>query len=172
MTRTLRPDERRIWALVASTVRPAPGRSLPPEAERSVEPMAPMHLPPLQAAPPRRPGRLAPPDVIEPNRKQQIMRRPLEADARLDLHGYDQDRARAALVDFLHRASRSGHRAVLIITGKGIQGEGVLRRRVPQWLSCPTLALIVAGVSVAHARHGGDGALYVALKRHQARRQG
>lgn len=76
-----------------------------------------------------------------------------------------QDRARAALEGFLARAWNEGYRAVLVITGKGVQGDGVLRRRAPEWLTAGSLAHIVAGISEAHRRHGGDGALYVALKR-------
>jgi DNA-nicking Smr family endonuclease len=85
--------------------------------------------------------------------------------ARIDLHGLDQDQARAALARFLRRAWDDGYRAVLVITGKGVQGDGVLRRRAPEWLGAPDLTPIVAGVSEAHRRHGGEGALYVALRR-------
>jgi len=69
------------------------------------------------------------------------------------------------LEGFLRRAWDEGYRAVLVITGKGVQGDGVLRRRTPEWLAAPQLAHIVAGISEAHRRHGGEGALYVALKR-------
>jgi DNA-nicking Smr family endonuclease len=54
---------------------------------------------------------------------------------------------------------------VLVITGKGALGAGVLRRHVPEWLAAPPLRSAVAGLSEAHRRHGGEGALYVALKR-------
>ena len=76
-----------------------------------------------------------------------------------------QDQARVALFGFLNRAVADGWRAVLVITGKGSRGDGVLRRRVPEWLAEPGLRSTVAGVSEAHLRHGGEGALYVALKR-------
>jgi DNA-nicking Smr family endonuclease len=75
------------------------------------------------------------------------------------------DRARTALEAFLRRAWDEGYRAVLVITGKGVQGDGILRRATPEWLAAPGLAHIVAGISEAHRRHGGEGALYVALKR-------
>ncbi|HEX6865609.1 MAG TPA: Smr/MutS family protein, partial [Caulobacteraceae bacterium] len=58
-----------------------------------------------------------------------------------------------------------GFRAALVITGKGTRGEGVLRRMAPEWLAAPHLRHIVAGVSEAQRQHGGEGALYVALKR-------
>jgi DNA-nicking Smr family endonuclease len=85
--------------------------------------------------------------------------------ARIDLHGLTQDAARAALTGFVRRSVDDGWRAVLVITGKGVSGDGVLRRRVPEWLSAPPIREHIAGVSEAHRRHGGEGALYVALKR-------
>jgi DNA-nicking Smr family endonuclease len=85
--------------------------------------------------------------------------------ARIDLHGMTQDLARAALTAFFRRAVEEGWRAILVITGKGVGGDGVLRRRVPDWLAEPPLRDQIAGVSEAHRRHGGEGALYVALKR-------
>ena len=54
---------------------------------------------------------------------------------------------------------------MLVITGKGVQGDGILKRHTPEWLAAPHLAHIVAGISDAARRHGGEGALYVALKR-------
>ena len=70
-----------------------------------------------------------------------------------------------ALEAFLRRTWDDGWRAVLVVTGKGVQGDGVLRRRVPDWLGAPELSNIVAGLSEAARHHGGEGALYVALKR-------
>lgn len=102
---------------------------------------------------------------IEPNRRLRIARDREAIGGRIDLHGLTQDRARAALEAFLHRAWDEGWRAVLVITGKGVQGEGVLKKQTPAWLGAPHLAHIVAGLSEAHRHHGGEGALYVALKR-------
>src|SRR6202012_5248318 len=84
---------------------------------------------------------------------------------RIDLHGLNHDQARAALTRFIERCVAEDWRAVLVITGKGAQGDGVLKRRVPDWLAEPPIRQHVAGVSEAHRRHGGEGALYVALKR-------
>ena len=77
-----------------------------------------------------------------------------------------QDQARAVLHGFIERAHARGDRAVLIITGKGVQGDGILRRRVPDWLAEAPSRGRVAGYSAAERHHGGEGALYVALKRH------
>lgn len=183
MKRPLRPEETRLWAAVTATVRPAHGRG--PAAPRSVpESVASPPPPPPEAAPapPRFQGRLKPkgppprikpapapdplgPGRIEPNRRRRIARERDPLDRRLDLHGLGQDGARAALFDFLLRAQLDGVRAVLVITGKGLQGDGVLRRRAPEWLAEPGLRGVVAGVSLADRQHGGEGALYVALKR-------
>ena len=105
------------------------------------------------------------PADIEPGRKRRIVRERDPIDRTLDLHGLDQDRARAALESFIVQAQLQGHRTVLVITGQGRTGDGVLRRRAPEWLAEARLRGIVAGVSSADRRHGGDGALFVALKR-------
>lgn len=163
MKRPLKPEEQRLWSLVTGTVHPLPGRSTP----RKPQPQtldAPARIEPKRAEAARRRLREAL-ETIEPNRHHRIAREREEIGARIDLHGLTQDRARAALDIFLRRAFDEGWRAVLVITGKGIQGDGVLRRRVPEWLAAPHLAHVVAGLSEAHRRHGGEGALYVALKR-------
>ena len=84
---------------------------------------------------------------------------------RLDLHGLTQDEARLAVIAFIRREHANGARAVLIITGKGAMGDGVLRRRTPEWLAEPSVRPLIAGLSSAERHHGGEGALYVALKR-------
>ena len=148
--RWTRPEETRLWALVAATVRPLPGRRVVIPADTAPEP---------PAAP------KTPPGDIEPGRKRRLTRERDMIELRLDLHGLDQDRARVVLQRFLLQAQAEGARAVLVITGKGFHGDGVLRRRAPEWLAEPPLRGVVAGVSEAHRRHGGEGALYVALKR-------
>ncbi|MBS0296374.1 MAG: Smr/MutS family protein [Proteobacteria bacterium] len=176
MKRPLRPEEVRVWTLVARTVRPARGATLPvaqPEAtpakgKRKAEPAAaPLRapIPALSVKPVAIPLRKGGPDVIEPGRKRRIVRERDPIDARIDLHGLNQFAAEDRLKAFLTTAQALGHRAVLVITGKGVSGEGIIRRRARDWLADQALAGVVAGVSVAHARHGGDGALYVAIKR-------
>lgn len=169
--RWARPEETRLWALVAATVRPLPGRRVIIPAETAPEPPAaskPPVPPPYapaahQSRPPAAPK--TPPGDIEPGRKRRLTRERDMIELRLDLHGLDQDRARVMLQRFLLQAQAEGARAVLVITGKGFHGDGVLRRRAPEWLAEPPLRGVVAGVSEAHRRHGGEGALYVALKR-------
>ncbi len=178
MKRPLRPEELNLWARVAATVHPTPGRHAPPPAAQPATVAGPETRPAAtRPAAPSKPGphkpqaarphirRQAPPEVIEPGRMRRLTRERDLLGPRLDLHGLDQDQARAMLISFLHRARSEGWRAVLIITGKGSRGDGVLRRMTPEWLAAPSLRDLVAGVSEAHRRHGGEGALYVALKR-------
>ena len=98
-------------------------------------------------------------------------------DARIDLHGKTQKEAHAALLRFLQRAQAEGAKIVLVVTGKGTRvgiggreqpgaaERGVLRRQVPLWLSLPEFRALVVGFEDAHVGHGGEGALYVRLRR-------
>lgn len=170
MSRRLRPDEAHLWGHFAATVRPLPGRQHPVAAIPTAEPVAPPKTPvgTAVATAPAKPATARPPATpqsIEPRRKRRIERGHDPLEARIDLHGLTHDRARAALEAFLFRVWDEGCREALVITGKGTRGDGVLRRFTPDWLAEPPLRAIVAGISPAHRRHGGEGALYVALKR-------
>ena len=164
MARKLKAEEAHLWGHVTATVRPLPGRAAP-KAKLPLLEAAPAHLPLPRTPATTKPGIVRPPETIEPGRHKRIVRGHEPLEARIDLHGMTHDRARAALESFLLRVWDEGCREVLVITGKGTQGDGVLRRFTPEWLAAPPLRAIVAGVSQAHRRHGGEGALYVALKR-------
>ncbi len=85
--------------------------------------------------------------------------------ATLDLHGYTQDKAWSLLPSFLRSQQSQGAKCVLIITGKGADGQGVLRQNFLQWLEIPEAAHLVSGYAQAHPRHGGAGAWYVYVRR-------
>lgn len=105
-------------------------------------------------------------------RKGQI---PIEA--RLDLHGFRQDEAKSALVQFIQASQKSGKRCVLVITGKGStraqsddwwgDNPGVLKRQVPEWLSAEHLRPYLLKFVPAQRKDGGEGALYVYLRRNR-----
>ena len=122
--------------------------------------------PPLAKSP--GPPPLAP---LARREKRKLVRGNAAIDARIDLHGMTQAQAHAALAHFMRRAQHDGARLVLVITGKGARaaehaGErGVLRRQVPHWLRLAELRDIVLGFEEAHIAHGGEGALYVRLRR-------
>jgi DNA-nicking Smr family endonuclease len=86
-------------------------------------------------------------------------------DARLDLHGMTQSQAHAALAGFMKAQAAAGARNLLIITGKGRNNEGVLRTQLTHWLDALPEAALIRDTRQAAARHGGDGAFYVMLKR-------
>ena len=89
----------------------------------------------------------------------------LDIDARIDLHGMNEHAAHDALLRFVKQARRDDARIVLIITGKGKAGEGVLRRTVPLWFGEAVFKPLIGGWRKAHPAHGGEGALYVRLRR-------
>ncbi|MEM1364297.1 MAG: Smr/MutS family protein [Pseudomonadota bacterium] len=110
-------------------------------------------------------------EPIDRKTKRKLSKGTLGVDARIDLHGMTQDEAHNALIGFIGMSYNRGHRMVLVITGKGLskQGQGILRRAVPRWLVTPPLAHWVNGHDVAASQHGGDGALYVRLRRPPAK---
>jgi DNA-nicking Smr family endonuclease len=113
---------------------------------------------------------LKPPPALAPlgrRMKQRVARGKDAVDGRLDLHGFTQAEAHGALLHFLHAAQARGAKLVIVITGKGRgSGEGgVLKRQVPLWLSLPEFRALVIGFEDAHRTHGGEGALYVRLRR-------
>jgi DNA-nicking Smr family endonuclease len=174
--RNLSEEERALWESVAKQTKPlrkkprvanSPVDSSAPETPALAKHAAPQKSPPLAVrsakseAPP-----LAP---LGRRERSQLSRGRKEIDARLDLHGMTQTRAHRALSGFLRRAHHDGLTFVLIITGKGKMGaeseRGVLRRQVPQWLSLPEFRALVVGFEEAHIGHGGEGALYVRIRR-------
>jgi DNA-nicking Smr family endonuclease len=164
--RVLTQDERVLWSSVTRSIAPLSERAAteseaaPPEARPTraivgVERAAPA----TSASPP-----LAP---LGRRLRRGVARGSQAIDARLDLHGLTQGEAHAALLRFLREAAARGARLVLVITGKGTAGgeRGVLKRQVPQWLALPEFRGLVIGFESAHAAHGGEGALYVRVRR-------
>jgi DNA-nicking Smr family endonuclease len=180
--RALSEEERVLWESVAKQTKPlrkrsraakpqlaAPDSQTPVATKAAAAPKA--H--PAAKAPraPRPDLPLAAPPLAPLGRRErsQLSRGRKEIDARLDLHGMTQTRAHRALSGFLQRAHSEGLTFVLVITGKGRMGaeseRGVLRRQVPQWLSLPEFRSLVVGFEEAHIGHGGEGALYVRIRR-------
>jgi DNA-nicking Smr family endonuclease len=110
------------------------------------------------------------PDIERPIDRptsRKIAKGRLSIDARIDLHAMTQDQAYDRLYGFLAEARSRGHRHVLVVTGKGrsIGSEGVLKRMVPVWLKGGRFAELVSGYTDAAPRHGGDGAIYIRLRK-------
>lgn len=87
-------------------------------------------------------------------------------DARLDLHGKTQSAAHSLLLAFIADAFADGARTLLIITGKGKDSGGVLKTNLKRWLEADgAVRGLISAISPAHAKHGGDGAFYVVLRK-------
>lgn len=97
--------------------------------------------------------------------EKRVRRGRVEIEAVLDLHGHTQMSGRAAVLNFLSIAQASGAGAVLIITGIGRSGTGMLKQRLPEWLNESQIRPLVSGYAPSHRRHGGAGAMYVFIKR-------
>ncbi|WP_375311820.1 Smr/MutS family protein [Bradyrhizobium sp. A5] len=173
--RALSEEERELWDTVARQVKPlrkhraakAPARAEPSPVPAVTRPAPPPR--PIAAAPAPRAAKPAMPPLAPLGKRERtkLSRGRSEIEARLDLHGMTQTRAHRALTGFLHRAHHDGLTFVLVITGKGRSGgeSGVLRRQVPEWLSLPEFRAFVVGFEEAHIGHGGEGALYVRIRR-------
>jgi DNA-nicking Smr family endonuclease len=185
--RRLTEDEHKLWSGVARSVLPlkrkpaqrhqhhhdlASAASDPtPAAPRRADPAPPRHAVSKPAAKPT--PKPAPPVLrLERRQKQRLARGSEPIDGRIDLHGKTQSEAHMALLGFLRRAQADGARFVLVITGKGgafgrgaATEPGILKRQVPMWLRLPEFRLHVLAVEDAHRAHGGEGALYVRIRR-------
>jgi len=163
--RALTEEEKRLWCRVAARVKAR--RELPPEEAPRLSTNA--RLPARTAEPSAAPSRTSATRSVSPPANlagvRRVRRGQIQIDGALDLHGHTQDAARAAVGRFLQVAHKRGHRAVVVITGVGRGGEGVLKRRFPEWLADPALREIVSGFAPAHRLHGGAGAFYVFIRR-------
>lgn len=165
-------------------VKPSPDTVLWQRAMRGVKPLAPRAAPPASRSPPPPPAirqhgepAAAPPAPEPPplarNRMagydkanaERLRRGKHPIEDRLDLHGMTQAEAHRALGAFIRAARAAGKRCVLVITGRGGGGEGVLRRAVPRWLDEPEFRPHLLAIAAAQPRDGGAGALYVMLRR-------
>jgi DNA-nicking Smr family endonuclease len=180
--RPLTADEEQLWSLVARTVRPLRlGKKPMTDARRAMGVRrgavgtadAAGHPEPRVATSPPRAARMPTLSPIVRKDKQRLARGYTAVDARIDLHGMTQTEAYGALRRLLHRSQANGGKFVLVITGKGVRdasrgGSGVLRRQVPMWLALPEFRRYVLGFDVADLGHGGEGALYVRVRKARA----
>ena len=183
--RSLSDEERALWTGIVRSIKPM-HRARKESAEPVAEPIevgnsgetvpAPREATRLVATAPAVPKKNAPPLApLGRKLKKRVARGHEPIEARLDLHGFTQTQAHAALLRFLRHAQSDGVKMALVVTGKGTgkaadrhdgAGErGVLKRQVPMWLSLPEFRSLVVGFEDAHLGHGGQGALYVRLRR-------
>ncbi|NNC38271.1 MAG: DNA mismatch repair protein MutS [Acidimicrobiales bacterium] len=155
--RPLSEEDLQIWQKVARTVQP-----LDQAGRQPVRPSTPPHV---HISPAPKPIRRIPKGELALNGDKLVRRGRVEINQKIDLHDLTRDQAFPALLRRLTRAHAAGARCVLVVTGKGPNLEGVLRKSLPGWLMDPHIRPIVASFAEAHIKHGGSGAFYVFLKR-------
>jgi DNA-nicking Smr family endonuclease len=174
------PEELELWRHVAQTVRPIKSkrRAVQPKDEAA---SAPAVKKAAKAAAPAAPAPKQPPPApakphelthglshgIDRRQAERFRKGKLPIEGKIDLHGRTQQNAHDDLLAFLKRAHASGKRTLLVVTGKGMTTSktGVLRQAVPRWLNEPSFRSLVLAFDYAEPQHGGEGALYVLLKR-------
>ncbi len=174
-----------LWSVVTKSVTPLTGRPKPAaskdSAKKTEKNKAPVKKAKAAAPPvpksPRPPAALSPGDLTAMDRRtaDRFRRGRMAIDGVLDLHGHDQARAHGELNRFIAAAAADGKRCLLIVTGKGERqgvekgwrGKGVLREAVPGWLNALDNWAHVLSFCPAQPKDGGDGALYVLLKRNR-----
>ena len=188
--RHVTPEEAELWERLKHSLQKVKGKprvpahaiapAAPPAAQAPSRPEKPRPgLSPKASAPAPKAPPVAP--LADFNRRalRQVASGKVTIDARLDLHGLGRHEARARLRAFLLGSQAKGNKVVLVITGKGGEAEvtdhlarmlgrperGVLRRSVPEWLEEHEFRTIVLSYTAAGVRHGGDGALYVGLRK-------
>lgn len=183
--RGLTASEAELWTRVAATVTPLKGRdrrrpeTVAPKAFQAKEsPPRPVvsPVPATTPAPAARPPRAASTldrHGLDSSWDRKLAKGAVAPDFTLDLHGASLDAAHARLDHGLAQARGMGARLVLVVTGKPRPADaadrgnrrGAIRAKIIDWLAAGAHASAIAAIRKAHPRHGGEGALYVILRR-------
>jgi DNA-nicking Smr family endonuclease len=173
--RRLSDDEHTLWKGVIRAITPLRRSRPASEPDDAAAPAPPPAEGVRQESHRQSPQPTKPPPLAPFDRRllQRVARGREAIEARLDLHGMTQSEAHAALLSFLRRAQANDVRLALVVTGKGAgkttrempRERGVLRRSVPMWLSLPEFRRFVISFEEAHPSHGGQGALYLRMRR-------
>jgi len=177
-------DEAALWKAVTKDVRRIARKAPPPAPEpvgaagEKEQKHRKLKKSPDAVAKPR-PGAMAPQGPAAPalthgraagvdkRTVERLRRGRIPIDAEIDLHGHTQEEAHRALSAFISRQAGASRRCVRIVTGKGAfrEGGGVLKTAVPRWLNESPLREKILAFSHARRDDGGEGALYVLLRR-------
>ncbi|MEE1878016.1 Smr/MutS family protein [Altererythrobacter litoralis] len=180
--RGLSAEEAEAWTRLASTVTPLPGRkppklAKPAHAEQHAEPklVRPVAKPVMPAAKPHVAARTPPPPQpgLDSHWDRKFKAGTIQPDYTLDLHGYTLDTAYDRLMHGLDQARAMEARVVLLIAGRPrpvdpadrAERRGAIRAKLLDWLASSRHSQAISAVRKAHIRHGGEGALYLVLKR-------
>lgn len=176
--RGLSEDEAAAWARLAATVEPMRSQHAPVRQSLSAAAQPPIPRdnessrsrptlsPPPAPAPANDPG-------LDSHWERRLRAGSLAPDFTLDLHEHSLDAAYQRLLGGLDIAKETGARVVLVIAGRERPthsadrggSRGAIRAKLLDWLAASRHASAIAAIRKAHRRHGGEGALYVILKR-------
>lgn len=172
--RHLSPDEAALWTALTRSVRPIRpyGRVMPALPTQPVAVAAKTGLtPPPRLTPAPAPIR-TPAAVLDSGWEKRIRGGTINPDMSIDLHGHSLSAAHVRLNQAIASGLARDARVLLVVTGKppknaadGASRRGVIRAEIGHWLETSPYADRIASVRVAHPRHGGDGALYLVLRR-------
>lgn len=172
--RNLSSDEQALWTALTRSVKPLrPGARVQGVPVMPVKAIAATGLTnPASPLPSERSPR-TPSATLDSGWERRIRNGNLSPDMTIDLHGHSLSAAHARLNQALSAAWARDVRVLLIVTGKppkapssgGGARRGAIRGEIGHWLETSSYADRIASVRIAHQRHGGDGALYVILRR-------
>ena len=169
-----------LWQLVTEDIKPLPkkGTKKHLEAEEPIVEVEPEPEPKPEAPKPSKssmprphvyplPLNLDKGDAGGINRKDEanLKSGKVRIEDKLDLHGKTLTEAKAATEAFILNASKQKHKIVLIITGRGNHGKGVIRQAFPSWLEKESMRAAVVAICQAQPKDGGGGAWYLQLRR-------
>ena len=167
--RPLSPDEARLWAQVAATIRPLSREQMQPNEAAPVKKALPRTQPPQRIHKATKSVPIAQ-KTLDGSWDKKLRSGSVTPDRVLDLHGMNLDSAWQAIDQTLEQAIGAGDRILLLITGHHRPGaapvqRGRIRAAVHDWLTASRHAPRIGAVRGAHRRHGGGGSLYIILKR-------
>lgn len=153
-----------LWKHVTKDVRKldAPERSAPEIKRKRIK------INPVLVAPALPALKLPSGGGIDRKTEERVRKGQVQIEARLDLHGHTIDMARAELLRFVAQSFALGFRCILVITGKGRLGQGVIKREFGLWLEDPSVKAYILSVSQAQPKHGGSGAHYIYLRKNRS----
>ncbi|NVD44882.1 Smr/MutS family protein [Qipengyuania atrilutea] len=179
--RGLTSEEAEAWRKLAATVEPMAGKKLAEAPKIAATPAPPVKPAPMkvpvkaareQASAPAKPRSIAPGN-LDSHWERKLKSGGIEPDFTLDLHGHGLDAAYHRLDSGLAQARAMGARIVLLIAGKSrpveaadrAERRGAIRAKLLDWLAAGQHADAIAAIRKAHRRHGGEGALYLIIRR-------
>ena len=173
-----------LWCAVTKTVTPLEGRPDAPEVKPAFASQD--RLPDRPLDPNWHVGESPVVERLDRKTRRKLGAGQLDIDRSVDLHGLTQDQAFARLKSTVESAVRAGEKTLLVVTGKGgarfsqtgsdtpvaqrtradfDQFGGVLKRMVPVWLETSELKPFILSYGGSAKDHGGEGALYIMLRR-------